>query len=313
MKLFGIGTTRPLAEQIASCLQIPLGEHEEREFEDGEFKIRPLETVSRQTVCVVHSLAGEEGRSVNDKFCRLLVFVGALEDAGAAEVVAVLPYLAYWRKDQRTQPRDPVTTRYVARVLEAVGVDGVVTVDAHNLISFDNAFSCRKDHLTAIPLFAAHFAKVLGDRKKVVAVSPDVGGVKRARAFAADLAERTGRAVDVAFVEKHRSLGRVTGDLFAGDVDGATAIIIDDLVSGGTTIARAAAACRAHGARAVHAAATHGVFAARSADVLSGASLASLVVTDTVTDVRRRSADLPIEVEVLGVAPLFAEAIGRWL
>jgi ribose-phosphate pyrophosphokinase len=313
MKLFGIGTTRPLAERIGGCLQIRLAEHEEREFEDGEFKIRSLETVSGERVFVVHSLAGEKGHSVNDKLCRLLVFIGALKDAGAREVTAVLPYLAFWRKDQRTQSRDPVTTRYVARLLEAVGVDAVVAVDAHNPISFDNAFDCRKDHLTAISLFAAHFQQVLGECKKLVVVSPDAGGVKRARAFAAELAERIGRGVDVAFGEKHRSRGRVTGDLFAGDVDGATVIVVDDLVSGGTTIARAAAACRLHGARSVHAAATHGVFAAQSAVVLGGASLASLVVTDTVADVRRRCADLTIEVEVLETAPLLARAIERWL
>lgn len=311
MKLFGVNATRELAERVAKCLSSPLAEHEERAFEDGEFKIRPLESVRDERVFVVQSLAGGEGASVNDKLARLLFFVGALKDAGAGQVTAVLPYLAFWRKDQRTKSRDPVTTRYVARLLEAVGVDAVVAIDPHNLISFDNAFNCRKELLTAIPLFVAHFDGALDTRTRLVAVSPDAGGVKRARAFADELAQRTGRAVDVAFVEKHRSEGRVTGDLFAGDVDGATAIVIDDLISGGTTIARAAAACRAHGARAVHAAATHGVLTEQSAVVLGGAGLASLVITDTVPDVHRRCAGLPISVAVVDTAPLIASAVER--
>jgi ribose-phosphate pyrophosphokinase len=312
MKLFGLNATREYTQRLAGRLGIDLAAHEERDFEDGEFKVRALESVRGEQVIVCQSLAADADFTANDKLMRLLVFIGALKDAAAAEVTAVVPYLAYWRKDQRTKARDPVTTRYLARMFEAVGVDAVATFDAHSLVSFDNAFDCRKEHLEARALFVAHFAGSIGAGERVVVVSPDAGGVKRARAFAADLGTRLGRGVELAFVEKHRSEGRVSGDLFAGEVEGATAIVFDDLVSSGTTVVRAVAACRARGARTVHAAATHGVLAEPAAAALDGAGLASFVVTDTVADVRRRCAALSTRVAVLDTAPIVADAIAHW-
>ena len=140
MKLFGLNQTRRFAESLAAALGVPLAAHEEREFEDAEFKIRPLEDVSGARVAVCQSLAADSVFSPNDKLMRLLVFCGALKDAAAAHVTAVVPYLAYSRKDRRTQPSDPITTRYVAQLFEAVGVDAVTTVDTHSVATFENAF-----------------------------------------------------------------------------------------------------------------------------------------------------------------------------
>jgi ribose-phosphate pyrophosphokinase len=291
---------------------MPLASHEERSFEDGEFKIRALESVRGEPVFVCASLAADAPFSVSDKLCRLAVFCGSIKDAGAARAVAVVPYLAFWRKDKRTKPRDPVTTRYVGRMLEAVGIGGVLALDVHSAAAFDNAFDCPTENLEAAPIFAEHFAELAGGAAKVVVLSPDAGGVHRARSFAALLAERTGRTIDLAFVEKQRSEGRVSGELFAGEVQGADVIVFDDLIASGTTIARAAAACIARGARSVRAAATHGVLAPGAVQTLDAAGLASLTLGDTVGALRKRCDGLRLDLKVLETAPLFARAIERW-
>ena len=163
-------------------LGIALADHEEREFEDGEHKSRPLTNVRGRDVYVLQSLYGDAKQSVNDKLCRLLFFIGALKDASAARVTAVVPYLGYARKDRRSKARDPVTTRYVAMLFEAVGTDCVLTLDVHNLAAYQNAFRCRTEHLEANPLFIAHLLPLLRDAQ-VSVVSPDAGGIKRADAF----------------------------------------------------------------------------------------------------------------------------------
>jgi ribose-phosphate pyrophosphokinase len=313
VKLFGLNTSKEFAAGLADRVGVWLASHEERDFEDGEFKVRPLESVRGEQVFVCQSLVSSNGQSVNDALARLLFLCGAVKDAGAEQVTALVPYLAYARKDRRTKPRDPVTTRYVAQMFEAVGVDAVVTVDVHNVAAFENSFRIRKENLEAATLFAEHFAPLVSVVERIVVLSPDAGGVKRARSFAALLESRCEKPVALAFMEKERSEGRVSGELFAGDVDGAVVIVIDDLISGGTTLARAAAAARVRGARSVHAAATHGVLSAAATDILRGAQLESIVVTDTIGGVRRRGAFLGPRLRVLESAPLFAATIERWL
>jgi ribose-phosphate pyrophosphokinase len=314
MKLFGLSSTQEYAERLAAALGLPLAAHEEREFEDGEFKIRPLESVRGERVFACQTLASDDRQSVSDKLCRLLFFCGALRDSGAAHVTAITPYLAFGRKDRRTKPRDPIATSDIARLFEAVGVESIVTIDAHNVSAFENAFRGHKEHLEAASLFADHFAPLAAGAPKVVVLSPDAGGVKRAHAFAALLAERTKRGVDLAFMEKQRSAGEVTGELFAGDVANALVIVFDDMISTGTTIARASSACAARGAQAVHAAATHAVLAHGAAAALGNARLSSLVVTDSVGDLARRCAGLgALEVKVLETAPLLAGVLHRWV
>jgi ribose-phosphate pyrophosphokinase len=310
MKLFGLKASEQ-ARRVADQLGIELSQHEERDFEDGEFKIRPLESVCQEHVFVYHSLAGGAGMSPSDKLCRLLFFVGALKDASAARVSVLAPYLAYARKDRRTKPRDPVTTRYVAQMFEAMGVDEIITVDVHNPAAFENAFRCRKCNLEAASLFVAHFAALAKAAKRLVVVSPDAGGVKRARSFSELLAQQIEGPVDLAFVEKQRSEGRVSGELFAGDVRDATVIVLDDLISGGTTMLRVASMCLERGAHSVHAAATHGVFAREAAANLAASTLASIVVTDTVCDVRSRGAQFTSKLVVIESAPLLAQSVRR--
>ena len=136
LALFSLRFDQTLGERVAGKLGIRLGAHEEREFEWGQHKSRPLESVRGKDVYVVQSLHGDAVHNVNDKLCRLLFFLGALRDADARRVTAVVPFLCYARKDRQTKPRDPVTTRYVAALFEAVGVDRVVTLEVHNLAAF---------------------------------------------------------------------------------------------------------------------------------------------------------------------------------
>ena len=308
LSLFSLNASREFGQRVAAALGIGLCAHEEREFEDGEHKARPLESVRERDVYVVHSLYGDASQSVNDKLVRLLFFLGALKDASAGRITAVLPYLCYARKDRRTKTRDPVSTRYLATLLETVGTDRVVTLDVHNLAAYENAFRIRAEHLEARKLFVEHFSARLGEEEAAV-VSPDVGGVKRAEAFREALERRLKRPVARAFMEKQRSAGVVSGDRLVGEVSGRVVIIIDDLISSGTTLARAAAACG--GARKIYAAASHGLFAQKAGEVLGASAIERLVVTDTVPPFRLAAGAARDKLTVLGTAPLFAEAIRR--
>ncbi len=309
LRLFALNATTELGGAIAKCLGMPLCAHEEREFEDGEHKARPLDPVGNADVYVVQSLHGGPEASANDKLCRLLFFIGALKNAGAARVTAVVPYLCYARKDRRTKPNDPVTTRYVAAMFEAIGTDAVVTLEVHNPVAFENAFRCRTVTLTATPLFVEYASKLKDENLCVV--SPDTGGAKRAELFRETLEAIRGRPIGKAFADKHRSAGVVTGDLFVGDVTGATALIIDDLISTGGTLVRAARAARSAGARRVIALTAHGLFMEGAAKALADPALDRVVVTDTVPPFRLPAGATRDKLDILPSAPLFAEAIAR--
>ncbi|OBS53996.1 ribose-phosphate pyrophosphokinase [Methylosinus sp. 3S-1] len=307
--LFALGSSATLGEQVAREIGIELSPHEERRFEDGERKIRPLADVRGRDVQIVTSLHGEAGETGADKLLRLLFFIGALRDAGAAKTTAITPYLCYARKDRRTKPRDPVTTRMVAQLLEAIGADAVVTIDAHNVAAFENAFRIEAVALDAQALLARHFVQRIGDAPAAV-VSPDLGGEKRAELFRLRLEATLGRPIAKAFMDKHRSMGQVSGEIFAGDVAGRTAIVLDDLISGGGTMARAAAACRANGAARILLAATHGLFA-RGGATLRDVEVDEIVVTDCVPIAADVATAFGAKLTVLGVAPLLARAIER--
>lgn len=309
LQLFALSATAELGKAVADRLGQPLSLHEERDFEDGEHKARPLDPVIGQDVYVIQSLHGGPTMSANDKLCRLLFFIGAVKDAGAARVTAVVPYLCYARKDRRTKPNDPVTTRYIAEMFEAVGTDVIVTLEVHNPAAFENAFRCRTVTLTGTPLFV-DYAKKLKDETLCV-VSPDTGGAKRAELFREMLEAACGRPVGKAFAEKHRSAGIVSGDLFVGDTAESTALVIDDLISTGGTLLRAAKAARKAGARRVVALVTHGLFMTGAAEVLADPAIERLVITDSVPPFRLAPGPHRDKLEVLPAAPLLAETIVR--
>lgn len=306
LSLFGLQGSRELAEGVAGRLEVALARHEERDFEDGEHKTRPLQDVCGHDVFVLHSLHGDAHASGNDKLCRLLFFCGALKDSGAARVTAINPYLCYARKDRRTKPNDPIITRYVAAMFEAAGVDRAVVVEVHNVAAFENAFRIPTRHIESAPLLAAHFALMLRDAE-VVAVSPDSGGAKRAEQFRQALESATRRDVGSAYMEKYRSSGVVSGGLLVGDVRGKAAVIIDDLISTGGTLVRAAKACRAAGATRVFAAAAHGLFVDGAPELFATPDLDGITITNTVPAFR-----VPADVAARRLTVLDAsEAIAR--
>jgi ribose-phosphate pyrophosphokinase len=308
--IFALNASREFGEKICSHLGRALDEHEEREFEDGEHKTRSLVNVRNRDVFVIQSLYGDDKQSVNDKLCRLLFFIGALRDASAQTVTAILPYLCYARKDKKSKSRDPVSTRYVANMLESIGADRVVTMDVHNIAAFQNSFRIRTDHLEARKIFVEYFVSMIGT-DEVAVVSPDVGGVKRAEDFRQALSKKLSREVSSAFMEKYRSADVVSGEKLIGDVAGKTAIIIDDLISSGTTLARAAAACRTQGAQKIFAAATHGVFNRKANEVFSSDAIEKLVITNTIPPFRIESEKVKRKLVELDATELFAEAIRR--
>jgi len=304
--LFALGPSEGLGRAVAGELGLELAPHEERHFEDGEHKHRPLTNVRGRDVFVLASVHGTAGESVDDGLCRLLFFCGAVRDAAAGRVTVVAPYLCYARKDRKTNPRDPVTQRYVARLIEAMDVDRVVTMDVHNLAAYQNAFRIGTEHLEARPLFAARCRAIT--RGPLAVVSPDPGGFHRAEALRDTLAA-AGLDVELAMLGKHRKGGVVRTEAFVGHVEGRTAVIVDDLVATGTTLVRAADACRRRGAAAVHAMATHALFTAGAAAALATPLLDSLTVTDTIAPGRLAAGPARDRLEVVPVAPMLARAI----
>lgn len=306
--LFCFATSRPFGEAVAQRLGCALGALEERIFEGGEHKTRPLVEVGDRDVFVVQSLDGEPGQSCNDKLVRLLFLIGALKDAGAGRVTAVTPYLAYARKDRRTKPRDPINSRYVAALFEAVGTDRLLALEVHNVAAFENAFRhCRAEHLPVAGLLADYIASILPN-DPIAVVSPDAGGMKRAELFRSELEKRLGRPVGKALMDKHRSAGVVSGVLFAGDVKGCVAVIIDDLISTGTTIVRAATTCRAAGATRVIAAAAHGLFTDGAPALFGPDGPEQVIVTDSVPV---RTVSDTSRIHILSAAGFVADAISR--
>lgn len=308
-RLFALHGSEAIGEVIASRLGGTLNKHEEREFEDGEHKARALDDVRGAHAYIVHSLHGGPEHSAGEKLCRLLFFIGALKDAGAAKVTAVTPYLCYARKDRRTKPHDPVTIRYIAAMFEAVGADRVVTLEVHNPAAFENAFRCPTVTLNSTLLWVDYCRKLEGDRLCIV--SPDTGGAKRAELLRQTLETATGREVQSAFAEKYRSGGIVSGHHFVGDVSGATALIIDDLISSGGTLLRAAKAARRAGAQRVIALVTHGLFMEGAEEAIADEAIDRIAITDTVPPFRLKDSAVLAKIDILPGSAMLAETIRR--
>ncbi len=308
--VFASGQSAAFAQAVAAGLGIALAASEEREFERGEHKMRPLVEVRGRHVFVVQSIHGDSTASTNDRLVRLLFFIGGLKDAGAASVTACVPYLAYARKDRRTQPQDPVTTRYVAALFEAMGCDRVVVLDVHNEAAFDNAFRCETVRLEADSVFAGVLAFPANGSRLVVA-SPDSGGVKRAEQFRTSVEALSRSSVDFAFMHKIREHGRLSGDTLVGDVSGAEVLIYDDLIASGSTVMRTVRAARSAGARTVRVLATHPVFTAEAIQLFGDEGPDAVMVSDSVPIRGQYASLLQGRLRVCPVAPLFAECIRR--
>jgi len=310
MLIFALNESRAFGNCVAAELGLALSRHEERTFPDDEFQARPLDDPRGRDVFVIQSLHAGPEASIGDKLVRLLLFLATVRDGGARRVTAVIPYLAFARQDRQVHPHDPLALRSTALLLEATGVDTVVTIDVHNIAAFQNAFRCRTVHLEAAAEFVRK-AVAIGLDDPVVVASPDLGGAKRAQLFGEMLKQAHGAPVRLAYMEKQRLDGGVAGTQFAGDVKGAHVLVIDDMISTGATLIRAIDVCRQHGARRIHAFATHGLFSGDAGKRLMTAGVEKIIVTDTVPPFRLSPHAIENHIEVVSVAPLFAAAIRR--
>jgi ribose-phosphate pyrophosphokinase len=290
------GSSHPeLAGRIAERLGTRLAPIELRTFANGETYCRLRESVRGADVFLVQSCS----HATNDQLVELLLMTQAARLASAGRITAVMPWFPYSRQDKKAAPREPISARLVADLLEAAGVDRVLTMDLH-AGQIQGFFRVPVDHVTALPLFAQHFRPLARGRVPLVAVAPDLGRVKMAR--------RLSRAIgiDLAVVVKTRPRHDVAeaGELI-GDVRGKAALLGDDMIVTGGTLVAAARALRAAGAIEVRAFATHALLTAEAVERLSAARLDELVVTDTVSLAQVR----PPEVTVLTVAELLAQTV----
>jgi ribose-phosphate pyrophosphokinase len=310
MLLYALDSQSSFANTLAASLHLTLAPHEERDFDDGEQKLRPLSDPAGSDAYVIASLHADQKHSPHDKLCRLLMFIATLKEHGAARVTAVVPYLAYARKDRQTKAFDPLSSRYVAQLFEAVGTAQIIVLEAHNVAAFQNAFRCVKLHLDVHRIFDKLATELAGDGALAVA-SPDPGGVKRAQLWRESLELHLKKPVGFAMVDKRRSAGIVSSEnLVAGDVKQMSVLLLDDLIASGDTMTRAAHALLSAGATQVVACAAHGLFTGAAGEVLNDDCIAKLLVTDSVPAFRLPTdAAVRKKLHFATAAPLFAQAI----
>lgn len=296
LKLFSGNSNRRLAQDIARHLGVPLGQALVTTFRNSEVRIRIEENVRGADVFVVQSLCPP----IHHHIWELLLMLDALKRASARRITAVVPYYAYARQERKTAGREPISARVLANVISTGGADRLLTLDLH-APAIEGFFDIPVDHLRAVKLQAEFFGG-LGLHEAVV-VSPDVGGVARAN----DFRQRLG--LPLAIIAKHRPRPDAIEIVeMVGDVRGRPAIVLDDMISTGSTMVEAARELRARGATAVYAAATHGVFALDALEMLRQAPVERWVVTDTVPLPAADGAEM---LQVLSVASLLAESIRR--
>ena len=296
LKIFSGNANRPLAEKICAYLQIPLGNAVVGRFSDGEITVEIKENVRGRDVYVIQPTC----RPVNENLMELLIVIDALKRASAGCITAVMPYYAYARQDSKIAPRMPIAAKLVADLLSAAGAQRILTMDLHTG-QIQGFFDIPVDHLYAKPVFLKYIQNNFAPDLAIV--SPDTGGVERARAFARHLQGT------LAIIDKRREGALVTGMTLIGNVWGKEAVIIDDMVNTGATLSMAAEVLMRHGARTVHACVTHPVLAADSVMTIKNSLLRSLITTDTIP-LSHEGAGLE-KIHVLSVAPLLGEAIRR--
>lgn len=292
-------SNRPLAEKIATKLGKPLVDAGVRRFSDGEFFVEIGENVRGRDAYVLQSTC----QPVNDTLMELLVIIDALKRASAKDITAVLPYYGYARQDRKVAPRTPISAKLVADLLTAAGATRVVSMDLH-AGQIQGFFNIPFDNLYAAPVILDCLKKDLSGNGDIVFVSPDAGGVERARKFGVQMNG------SVAIIDKRREGPNVAKAMnIIGDVEGKTAIIVDDMIDTAGTLTEAAKAVMDNGAKKVIAVATHGVFSGPAVTRIEGSSISQVIVTDTIqlTEAARSSK----KIKQISVADLLAEAIHR--
>lgn len=299
MKLLAGNSNPPLAKSIADYLEMPLTEASVRRFADEEIFVEVHENVRGEDVFVLQSTS----YPANDNLMELLICIDALRRASAKRITAVLPYFGYARQDRKPGPRTPISAKLVANLITTAGANRVLSVDLH-AGQIQGFFDIPTDNLFAAPVIAADIQARFSNRNLMV-VSPDVGGVVRARG----LAKRLDNA-PLAIVDKRRErAGESEVMNIIGDVEGRTCILVDDIVDSAGTLCNAAAALRQQGAEEVFAYCTHGVLSGGAAARVAASELKELVVTDSIWSGEADAEDGSIR--RLTIAPLLAEAVRR--
>ena len=300
IKVFCGNSNPALAQEICQLMGTKLGESEVKAFADGEVSVSLYETVRGSDVFVVQSTCNP----VNNNLMELLIMIDALRRASAGRITAVIPYFGYARQDRKAKARDPISAKLVANMITAAGADRVLTMDLH-AAQIQGFFDIPVDNLAGNPIFVDYYAKKFGEKcEDMVVVSPDVGSVARARAFAQKL------HMQLAIVDKRRQKANQSEVMnVIGDVEGKDCIIFDDMCDTCGTLCNAAKALvEVGGAKSVHACATHAVLSGPAIDRINNSVITELALLNTIPPV---DASLSDRLKYLSVGPMFSEAIER--
>ena len=298
LKIFALSSNRPLAQKIADQVGVELGKVSVTHFSDGEIKINIDESIRGDHVYIVQSTS----YPVNDNLMELLIMIDALRRASAKTINIVLPYYGYARQDRKAQSREPITAKLVANMITQAGADRVLTLDLH-AAQIQGFFDIPVDHLLGAPLLANYFLENNFKDKDIVVVSPDHGGVTRARKLAEFL------HAPIAIIDKRRPKANVAEVMnIIGDVKGKVAVLIDDMIDTAGTITLAAQAIQDAGALEVYACCTHPVLSGPALDRLNDSVIKEVVVTDSIQVPEEKTGGKIVQVSV---DQLMAEAIRR--
>ena len=298
IKIFAGSSNKELAEKIVQHLDMKLTSVQLIKFADGEIFIKPNESVRGCKAFIIQSTSGP----VNENIMELLIFIDALKRSSAKEIIAVIPYYGYARQDRKASPREPITSKLVANLLTVAGATRVITMDLHAR-QIQGFFDIPVDHMEALPILAKHFINYGFHPEDTVVVSPDVGGVKRARGLAKWL------HTPLAIIDKRRPKANESEVMnIIGDVEGKKAILIDDMIDTAGTICNAAKALKDKGAIEVYACATHGIFSGSAIERLKNSPLNKVVVTDSIEIHEDKMFD---KLRILTTSKMFAETIKR--
>ena len=294
IKLFAGNSNKPLAEAIAKELNMKLSVAEVGTFSDGEISVHIGETVRGRDVFIIQSIC----QPVNDNLMELLIMIDALRRASAGRITAVIPYFGYARQDRKARPRDPITARLVADIIQTAGADRVLTMDLHAL-QIQGFFDIPVDHLIGGPLLYKYFQEKVDE--DFVVVSPDIGSVSRARNVAAKL------GANMAIIDKRRPKANQLEVMnIIGEVKGKKCLMVDDMIDTAGTIVQGAEALHNMGAKEIYACCTHAVFSGPAIERIKNSHITKLVVLDTITLPEEKKLD---KIEVVSVAKIFALAI----
>ena len=298
LQIFALSSNRPLAQKIADQVGVELGKVSVTQFSDGEIKINIDESIRGDHVYIVQSTS----YPVNDNLMELLIMIDALRRASAKTINIVLPYYGYARQDRKAQSREPITAKLVANMITQAGADRVLTLDLH-AAQIQGFFDIPVDHLLGAPLLANYFLENNFKDKDIVVVSPDHGGVTRARKLAEFL------HAPIAIIDKRRPKANVAEVMnIIGDVKGKVAVLIDDMIDTAGTITLAAQALQDAGALEVYACCTHPVLSGPALDRLNASVIKEVVVTDSIQVPEEKTGGKIVQVSV---DQLMAEAIKR--